>query len=120
MTVYVVAGVTSTFCSGASVVAAAVPGRVGVKRTPVDDDAVAGASGLKLGGGFPIGIETVLVERGTETVGPPLGGKVSLGAGMGRFAVELQPGFAKISISAKTWMPITTPKIFRIFMVNAE
>ena len=49
-----------------------------------------------------VGIETVLDGRGTETVGPePPGGSVSLGAGIGR-DVELQPGLAKISISANT------------------
>ena len=32
------------------------------------------------------------------------------------WSVELQPGFAKIRISAKRWMPTTIPKIFRIFI----
>ena len=40
---------------------------------------------------------------------------VSLVDGVG-LAVELQPGLAKIRISAKTWMPTTMPKIFRIFI----
>jgi hypothetical protein len=35
------------------------------------------------------------------------------GAGL---LVELQPGLAKIRMSAKTWMPTTMPKIFRIFI----
>ena len=40
---------------------------------------------------------------------------VSVGEGAGLFG-ELQPGFAKIRISAKRWMPTTIPKIFRIFI----
>jgi hypothetical protein len=40
---------------------------------------------------------------------------VSEGVGAG-WLVELQPGFAKIRIRAKTWIPTTTPKILRIFI----
>jgi hypothetical protein len=43
---------------------------------------------------------------------------VSVGRGAG-LLVELQPGLAKIRIRAKTWMPTTMPKIFRIFIGGA-
>src|SRR5688572_22857864 len=102
-------------------VATGVPGRVGVKRTvgaalPTLDDgsAVAGASGLNGGGVLATGgvlaagvVEGVVPGVDVETVSP------GLGAGL---VLELHPGFAKIRTSAKTWMPTTMPKIFRIFI----
>jgi hypothetical protein len=53
-------------------------------------------------------------ELGAATMGE---GAALVSPGAGAFlAVELQPGFAKIRISAKRWMPTTIPKIFRIFI----
>ena len=58
---------------------------------------------------------------GADFTGMVTGGGVStlaaVSAGVGAvLAVELQPGLAKIRIRAKTWIPTTMPKIFRIFI----
>ena len=65
--------------------------------------AVAGVLALELGAAT-IGDEPV---PGVDDVSPGDGGVLD---------VELQPGLAKIRISAKRWMPTTIPKIFRIFI----
>ena len=103
--------------------AAGVPGRVGEKR--MSEDAVALGSndgGTELTGESPPAItagETLSEsDRGPALVDvPSLRLTVSEGEGAAFFG-ELQPGFAKISTSAKTWMPTTTLKILRIFIAG--
>ena len=104
--------------------ATGVPGRVGVKRTPGSPAAgagAAGASGLnviaeELGVSVVV-LDALELEFGAATIGDGvvLGAAVSPSDG-GVLDVELQPGLAKIRISAKRWMPTTMPKIFRIFI----
>lgn len=121
LTTYVDAGVTSATGSVMSAPATGVPGRVGVKRTPLSaiTGAAAGVSGLKeiadeVDAGSFEALGAFEFELGAERIGDVVVDAVSLGEGDG--FVVLQPGFAKIRISAKRWMPTTMPKIFRIFI----
>ena len=101
--------------------AAGVPGRVGENRI----DGLAGALGSNVFGIELTGESPPAIVTGVTLSEPPRGAAagaessvletVSDGEGAGLFG-ELHPGFAKISTSAKTWMPTTTPKILRIFM----
>jgi hypothetical protein len=65
--------------------------------------------------GSVVAVAALELALGAETTGDALFEAVSPGEG-GVFVVELQPGLAKIRISAKRWMPTTMPKIFRIFI----
>lgn len=57
------------------------------------------------------------LEEGTETVGEAVSEETTVSAADGAvLCAELQPGFAKIRIRANTWMPTTTPNIFRTFI----
>ena len=123
-TVYEVAGVTSAMGSATSAPATGVPGLVGVKRTPVSfagaGAAAAGVSGLNViaddAGAVSVEAAGVAAVTGEEAAGGGLVlALVSLGEGA-VLLVELQPGLAKMRISAKRWMPTTMPKIFRIFI----
>ena len=118
------AGVTPDTGSGASTPATGEFGRVGATRGPsaaVDGAAAAGELGLNV---IADELDDVSVAAGTVEVDVALGvvamgavgfAAVSLADG-GVLVVELQPGFAKIRIRAKRWMPTTMPKIFRIFI----
>ena len=93
-----------------------------MKRTPVSvvaGAAAAGVSGLNVMADEP-GVDSAggcsgVVVAGAATIGDGPVEVVSAAEG-GGLAVELQPGLAKIRISAKRWMPTTMPKIFRIFI----
>ena len=122
-TVYVEAGVTSPTGCDSSVEAAGVPGRVGEKRI----SGVALAFGSK-DEGTELAPESSPAITTGETLSDPardtgvfeassVEESVSEGEGAGLFG-ELQPGFAKISTSANTWMPTTTLKILRIFIAG--
>jgi hypothetical protein len=102
--------------------ATAVPGRVG--ENLISGLAVAFGSnddGTELTGDSPPAITTGETSsdpaRETTSEGASLWEMVSEGEGAGLFG-ELQPGFAKISTSAQTWMPTTTLKILRIFIAG--
>jgi hypothetical protein len=115
--VYDAAGVMSVTGSLTSTPATGLPGRVGVTRAPPADgiDAPAGASGLNVMAD-DVDVDEVDVEGAlTSGLAASVFEVVSASAGVG-FVVELQPGLAKIRMSAKTWMPTTIPKIFRIFI----
>lgn len=101
--------------------ATGVPGRVGVKRTPLSAavGAAAGVSGLNemaddMDDDSFDAIDGFEFLLGAERIGEVVVEAVSLGEGEG--LVVLHPGLAKIRISAKRWMPTTMPKIFRIFI----
>ena len=102
--------------------AAGVPGRVGENRMA----GVAVAFGSKDDGAALTGESPPAIVTGVTLSGVVRDGDAALeassffetvseGEGAGLLG-ELQPGFAKIRTSAKTWMPTTTPKILRIFM----
>jgi hypothetical protein len=93
--------------------AAGVPGRVGEKRTP----ATAGAVGSNPIGAAEIDDASAAPASGTVTTGADGAGAEAVSAGFGAgLLVELQPGLAKISMSAKRWMPTTTPNTRMIFI----
>ena len=111
------AGVTSLVAGVSSTDAAGVPGRVGENR--ISGVAVALGSndgGTELTGESPPAITTGETLSESDAAAA-LVGAVSEGEGAAFFG-ELQPGFAKISTSAKTWMPTTTLKILRIFIAG--
>jgi len=61
------------------------------------------------------------LESGTLTTGAAGAGAAAVSAAVGAgLLVELQPGLAKMSMSANRWMPTTTPKTRMIFIVKVD